>query len=297
MNRGSTIKHPPFHSPSINPYWGCLSVCSHCFPLCWPSCTNHTSSAYTEREDKSLALASCSSLISHFFCCHSTTTTGVGLQRAAGPTGPSYKGKLWISHKADIQTWMQFNLGWGFINTGRWPKHGQPHKEVVLLSLSLPFPSPVPTFCSCIFENLFHNPPHIISSDDIKGLQQFPVIHSVPCMPWDFVHIFSHRRMNLHRVSYKYHKITNIISDLAGNCDFEVQSMYFRWKQAIQQLSVKLHLQHIKSYTSKECARGLSDWSLKKKHLLFQANRINLSTTSNSFISWKCTQTVWIRLY
>lgn len=97
-------------------------------------------------------------------------------------------------------------------------------------------------------------------------------------MPWDFVHIFSficaHRCMSIQRAKYKYYKITNIISDFAGNCDFEVQSVYFRWKQAIQQLSVKLHLQHIKSYTSKERAHSLSDWSLKKTTFYFKQTEL-----------------------
>lgn len=50
--------------------------------------------------------------------------------------------------------------------------------------------------------------------------------------------------------------------------------MYFRWKQAIQQLSVKPHLQHIKSCTSKESAHGLSDWSLEKN--TFYCNQTEL---------------------
>lgn len=48
-----------------------------------------------------------------------------------------------------------------------------------------------------------------------------------------------------------------IQSDPAVNCCSEAQSIYFTWKEAIQQLSVKSHLQQIKSYTRKSLAYSL----------------------------------------
>lgn len=75
------------------------------------------------------------------------------------------------------------------------------------------------------------------------------------------------------------------MSNLAVNCCSEAQSIHFSWKQAIQQLSVKPHLQQIKSYTSKELAYSLL-WLKSEKHTFtLLANWIHLLTTLYSFIS------------
>lgn len=135
MNRGSTIKHStlpqPIHKSTLG-VSGCLQPLLLTL-LTFLTCTTHTSSAFKKREDKSFTLPSCcSSLISHFCCHHRAATTGVRLPQVF-PTRQTLH--LTQSRHPNMDA---VELRWVFINTGRWPKCGQLHQEVVL------FPSPSP---------------------------------------------------------------------------------------------------------------------------------------------------------